>query len=206
MLVVTNVCKALSLPQKTLAVSNYIFFAAKAESKIEPDDVVLVSSVVSLACKACETLRPLEKILQLVSKQYSVEISQSIAELYVTSINKTEIELSTVLDFNFEVSEIYAKLEKLCKEKRFDSIFSRRCWIVLNDIMSTPLSIYFTVDELLTCAIFVNHAANEIKDGKIMSDAEMYEAFAEKYGFATVSFDCIRFMSGELLELYSVPN
>ncbi|ELA42837.1 uncharacterized protein VICG_00152 [Vittaforma corneae ATCC 50505] len=206
MLAISDICKALHLPQKTLAISNHIFFAAKAESKIEPDDVVLISSVINLACKICETLRPLEKIMHLASKHYSIEIDQSIMELYTTSINKTEIELSVVLDFNFEISEIYTRLERLCKEKQFDSVFSRRCWIMLNDIMQTPLSIYFTIDELLTCTIFTNYVASELKNEKTMDDVEMYEIFSEKYKLTTASFSCIEFMSNKLLELYSTSN
>lgn len=201
-----HICKALFLPQRSSSISYYLFFAEKAECKIEPDDIVLVSSVISLACKLCETYRPLEKILKTTADYYAVSLDAGILELYSTSINKTEIELSIILDFNFEISEIYTHLENCCKEKQVDSVFSRRCWIMLNDIMTTPLPIYFTIDELLASLFFINFLASELKNKMELSEQMMYDVFIEKYGYASVPFDYLEFICGKVLDNYVISK
>lgn len=202
-LAIASICKTLVLPQKTLAVTQHLFFATKAESRIEPDDVVLISSAVSLACKTSETLRPIEKIVQAVAKIYLLDIDEKLLPMYVEAIANTEIEIAVIVDFDFEITEIYTKLEKLCKETHLDSTSSKRCWIMLNDIMRIPLSIYFTIDELLTGVLFINYSYNTIKAGNTAGDCDSYMKFIESTGLALVKYTCIRFVGLHLLNTYS---
>jgi len=201
---IATVCKILCLPQKTLATSQYIFLAAKAECRIEPDDIVLISSAVSLACKVSETLRPVDKILQVVARLYSTDVDHQLLPLYTEAITHTEIEMSVIIDFNFEITEIYTRLEKLCKEMHLDTSSSKRCWIMLNDMMQTPLPIYFTSDELLTCLLFINHLYTEPKGDTTLKDAEAYRLFIQKTSLKPVLYKCVRFICAQLLSLYKV--
>lgn len=202
--IISSICKALYLPQKTLAISYYNFFAAKAECKIEPDDVVLVTSSIDLACKICETIRPVEKILKLTADMYAIEIGKDLVEMYIHSINITEVEISIVLDFNFGIADIYAKLEKICKEKKLDSAISRRCWVFLNDIMTTPLSLYYTIEEILSCTIFITFVIAEAKKCADVNDEEIYSIFIKAYGFTNLTFECLSSLCTEVLNIYSL--
>lgn len=200
--VIEKTCRMLFLPQKTLAISCYNFFAVKAESKIEPDDIVLITASIDLACRVCETSRSTEKILKIVSNFYSVEIEAEILSLYIREIYATEVDVMVILDFNLEISEIYNKLERICKEKRLDTVMSRRCWIVLNDIMRTPLPLYYTIDEILATSIFINLLALE----KEQSEEESYRKFSKEYCVKEVAFECIYFICNELLNNYSIND
>ncbi|KAM0681553.1 hypothetical protein GINT2_000066 [Glugoides intestinalis] len=205
-LIISNICKTLCLPQKTLSISYYNFFAAKAECKIEPDDVVLVTSAIDLACKLCETIRSVEKILKLTAGMYAIEIEKDLVSMYVNSINITEVEISIVLDFNFGIADIYTKLEKICKERKLDSIISRRCWIFLNDIMETPLSLYYTIEEILSCTIFINFVIEEAKKSDELNDEDIYNAFVKAYGFTNLTFECTSSLCIEVLNIYSLSD
>lgn len=200
----TTVCKTLCLPQKVLAVSQYIFLAAKAECRIEPDDIVLISSAVSLACKISETLRPVDKILHVVAALYSTEVDQQLQSMYIEAITRTEIEMCVIIDFNFEITDIYTRLEKLCKEMHLDMSSKKRCWIMLNDMMQTPLPIYFTIDELLICLLFINYGYTELKGDTAVKDEEAYKAFIQKSMLAPVAYKCVKFICSQLLDLYNV--
>lgn len=203
--ILLSICRTLYLPQRTLAISLHIYFVAKSESKLEPDDVVLMSSAIDLACKICETQRPIEKILHLAGKNYNIEIEHEIVDLYIVSINKTEIEMAAILDFNFEITEIYNKLERMCKENQFDSLLRKRCWITLNDIMSIPSSIRYSINEIITCTIFINYCVSyKLIDEPLYNDMEIYAIFANRLGIIRVSFETIKAICTRLFKLY--PN
>lgn len=201
---ISRICKTLRLPQRTLSVSCYNFFAAKSECRIEPDDIILVSASVSLACRVCETLRPVEKILQLAGEAYSIEVDLATRQLYLDSVNKTEIDISYILDFDFGISEIYSGLEAVCKKKRFDSLFSKRCWILLNDIMLTPLSIFFTSREMILASVFLNYLASSPEATKQDSGgSSLFMLFSSTLGFEGSSFPAAEFISNEILDYYA---
>lgn len=200
---VSKICKNLRLPQRTLSVSCYNFFAAKSECRIEPDDIILVSASVNLACRVCETARPVEKILQLAGEEYSIEVDQTTRQLYLDSVNKTEIDISYILDFDFGISEIYSRLEAICKKGRFDSLFSKRCWILLNDIMLTPLSIYFTSGEMVLASVFLNHLASLPEATRLDASCHsLFTLFSDMVGFGDESFPAVEFIGSEILDYY----
>lgn len=202
---IARICTLLSLPQKTIAVSYYNFFAVKSKSKIEPDDVTLVSSAVDLSCKMCETIRATDKIIRLTAEFYLIDITEpDIMQLYIAAVGKTEIEILYFIDFNFEMTEIYVNLERICRERDRSPLFRKRCWILLNDILSTPISIYFTIDELLACTLFINFVVERFKPQNYTENDAMYSHFISTFDeFSNVTLECIDLMFDEVMSLYS---
>lgn len=201
---ISRICKTLRVPQRTLSVSYHNFFAAKAECQIEPDDIILVSAAVNLACRVCETARPVEKILRLAGEAYSIEVDQITRPLYIDSVSKTEMDIAFALDFNFEISEVYSRLEDVCKKGRFDILFSKRCWVLLSDIMLTPLSIYFTREEMILASVFVNYLASLTESEKNVSEHSLFMQLSRMLAFEE-SFPAVEFVADEILSHY-VPG
>lgn len=199
---IADICKALHLPQKTLSISWYLYYAIKAESKIEPDDVVLVSAIINLASKLCETIRPVEKILHLVTKKYKIEMDPSILELYIISINKTETETVCIIDFDFEITEIYYRLEKLCIANKFNALLSKRCWITLNDIMSFPFAICFTIEEILVCIVFINYACTELISKSTDSLYDIFNRLTSNVYLPRIPYDYIEPICEKIMLIY----
>ena len=198
---VMKICKLLHLPQKTLSISLHNFFASKAEIHIEPDDIVLSSACISLACKMCETIRPIDKILQYAANHYNLEIEQEFKPLYIDCIHKTEMDICTILDF--DIPDFYVKLEAICKEKNLESVESKRSWIILNDILATPLSIYFTVSEIVYSSILITHIARNSKHDKFeIPNDEIILNFISHFQLEESHSAALEFISLEILEIY----
>lgn len=202
---ISRICSILGLPQKTIAVSYYNFFAAKTKCKIEPDDVTLVSSAIDLSCKMCETIRTTEKIIKMTAELYSIDtVDSDIMQLYITAVGKTEIEMLHFIDFNFDITEIYVHLERICKDKEQTPLFSKRCWILLNDMLSTPISIYFTVEEILASTLFINFVIEKFKLQNYTENHAMYKCFVSTFEeFSDVPLECIDLIFDEMMSLYS---
>lgn len=202
---ISKICSMLGLPQKTVAVSYYNFFAAKSKCRIEPDDVTLISSVVDLSCKMCETIRATDKIIKLTAELYSIDtIEPDIMQLYIPAVGKTEIEILYFIDFNFEITDIYVNLERICKEREQSPLFSKRCWVLLNDVLSTPISIYFTIDEILACTVFINFVIEKYKLQSYTENDAIYKSFIATFAeFSNISLECIDLMFVEIMALYS---
>jgi len=202
--IIIGICKELCLPQKTLSFSCFSFFAAKEEIRIEPDDVILVTAAINLACRACETGRSVEKILHMAAREYSIEIDSNTIEMYLKSVNRTEMDISMGIDFNFQVTEIYSELERFCKQQKLDPIISKKCWILLNDIMATPLCVFFMPLEMICSVVFLSYATaicDELDTGA--SDYQVFlKIFYEKIVFKPAYWPAIKFISGEILEIY----
>lgn len=198
-----NICRELNLPQKTVSFSCHSFFAAKEECKIEPDDVVLVAASIGLACKICETQRNPEKILHIAAYVYNIELDSTIIKLYLDSISKTELEISIALDFNFKIAEIYTELQKICKNNGIDPVICKRCWVLLNDIMLTPLSIFFTSSEIISATIFLVVLASVDNIDQSMDNYKCFVIYFSKiYTFKNLFWPAISFISNELLDIY----
>lgn len=205
---ISKICKAIRLPQKTLSLSFYLFFAAKMDNNfIEPDDLTLMTSVIDLACKTCETPRSPDKILDLIANSLTIELFPELTKMYKDAINKTELDICKIIDFRFEITEIYQKLQLMCTTYKIDPISSRRCWIVLNDIMKTPMCIYFTIEEILAAATFTIFVAKEYtRQNLIISNEELYYNFCKEYEIKNISLECMKFMYNQIMIMYRLVD
>ena len=61
-----NACKMLHLPQKVISSILYLYFHAKKDLQVEPDDIVIAAASINLATRVFESFRPIEKIIQRV--------------------------------------------------------------------------------------------------------------------------------------------
>lgn len=203
-LILTRLCKFLSLPQKTLSFTWYLYYAVKEDEYfLEPDDVTLFASILNLASKACETQRSSEKILEFTSKIFSTELDSEISKLYKTAIDKTQVDICEVIDYRFDMIEIYSKLQLFCLNFQLDHLSSKRSWILLNDVISTPLCIYFTIEEIIANVFFIIFVSSELAvDQKPLVNDKFYEKFREKYKTFDVPFECFDFIYNYMLDFY----
>lgn len=160
-----RICMMLRLPQKTVATALFNFFSAKKDIQLEPDDIVLHSACINMACRMCETHRPAEKIFEYASYQYALESTQELRAMYIACISKTELDVCVVLDFDFEIPDFYGTLESACRELGLSSNYSRRCWVFLNDLLMTPISVFFPVQEIVFGCLLVEFAATRAREG-----------------------------------------
>lgn len=203
-----QVCSCIGLPQKTISFSWYLYFAIKEDNFfLEPDDMTLFSAIIIFACKACETQRSPDKIIELTAQAFSIELDPEIFEMYKAAINKTQVDLCEAIDYRFEIIEIYNKLQTFCLNFKIDAAFSKRSWILLNDMMSTPVCIYFTCDEIIASIIFINFVATEsINSSESLSNKELYEKFLEMYSLQSISLECIEFIYNYILNFYQISK
>lgn len=202
--IIDKICKDLCLPQKTISISFYLFYAAKDKIPIEPDDIVLIASCINLSCKMCETHRRLEVIFEAACRYYSVVTEKSIIDQYFDCIGKTEIEISLILDFDYRMSEIYIKLSAICSATEENVEFITKSWIVLNDLMITPLCIYFTIPELLSAALFMTYLFELKKENKKFRDLkELFKSFTESHYIECDSFPIISYLTNEMANIYT---
>lgn len=196
---IIDICKILKLPQKTISISHYNYFIVKEECQIEPDDPIMFSASIDLACKICETSRCINKILECSANSCRMEIDATLTNKYIEEIYNCEVDIAAVLDFNSEIAEIYNRLQQLCKQEKFDQIFSKRCWIYLNDIMLTPIPMYFTVLEIISSAIFLAFLAN-CQNSE--DDFELYKIFFKEHNFEIPLWTAVEFICKEMLDIY----
>lgn len=198
-----HISKELVLPQKTLSVAFHLLYVSKDELGIEPDDIILFTAIVNLSTKISETSRPLEIIFKTVCNCFRIDVPDSIKSNYYDSIAKTEIDICIIIDFNFEMSELYTKLEMACKKHKFDQSFSKRAWIFLNDIMSTPLSAFFTTNEIITAALFLSYTLSySSKSKEIISNKQLFSMFLDVCSSECKTFLAIEHIADEIITLY----
>lgn len=210
--VLVRICRMLYLPQKTVATALFIFFSAKKDIRIEPDDVVLQSACVNMACRVCETHRPTDKIFEYASYQHALGGSPELRTMYIESINRTELDICVVLDFDFEMPDFYGKLESVCREMGLPPSYSRRCWVFLNDILMRPVSIFFTVQEIVLGCMLVEFVAAKKREGASLGEAPeagevegnegFLSVFAEQAGVVDADRLALEFVALEVCEMY----
>lgn len=203
--------KMLHLPQKTLATALHAFFVAKSAIKIEPDDIVLQCACICLACRMCETHRPAEHILDCASHQHAVEIPAELKAMYMECISKTEVDVCITLDFELEAPDFYGHLESICKSHGLDTNYSRRCWIFLNDILMRPVSVFFTVPEIVYSCLLTEYVARKYNDGngeesmeegQIADNRHIIQAFADWLNIEAADACVLEFILSEILSIY----
>ena len=203
-----KICRLLHLPQKILGVSIHNFYHAKAQIQIEPDDIVLLSACIDLACRTSEVVRPLEKILGLVACHYALDVPDDIVPMYIECIDKTEVDICLCLDFDFNFPDFYGRLETLCKENVLNMSYSRRCWIMISDILTAPVSLFFSVDDVVIGCIFVEFVANQVrlnrkdKRNAAAVDEDVVRSFSEFLNMPERNAEEYLFISAELLRIY----
>lgn len=199
----TRICKELAIPQKTLSVAYYLLYVAKAELMLEPDDIVLISAIINLSSKICETYRASSIVFKHVTSYYEMPIEDSMKKLYNDAIAKTEIDICVLIDFDFEMADLYNRLQHVCKINKFDQFFSKKAWVFLNDIMTTPISAFFNIPEIITSALFLSFIVEFlVKSNAKLSNKEIFSLFVDKYSPECNSFVVIDYISNEMLSMY----
>ncbi|KAI4291258.1 hypothetical protein PAPHI01_0532 [Pancytospora philotis] len=209
-----RICRLLHLPQKTVAVVLHVFFMTKHTIDIEPDDAVLHSACISIACKVCETHRPCDRILDCAALLYAVEMTPELRPMYANCIAHTELSVCYALDFDFGLPDFYGLLKRVCRENSLPTDYSRRCWVMLNDILATPVSVFFSVEEITLgaiCAEWVSAAAHKEAGGPTAGSAlpvgnsEVVQAFLASLKMPELQFsdEAIAFVALEICALYS---
>lgn len=200
--IIQKTCRALLLKQKVMSFAFYLYYAAKDTLRIEPDDPILLTAVINLACKAFESIRPLDKIFEHICKNYDIQLNQDIFDRYLRETSICEVDICEGIDFNFNMVKIYQNLETRCKLYKLDSLFSKKCWVMLNDTLRTPISIYFTEEEIIDAIFFLNFFIQESsKSNTTMTNSEVYSSFTNLYNITT-DLRCLEFIAFHILEMY----
>lgn len=201
----SSICKLLRLPQKTIATALYMFYAAKHSLLLEPDDLILYAACVSLSCRTCETHRPVEKILSLSALSCSVEVSPDTRPLYIDCVNKTEVSVCVCLDFELEPPDYYGLLHRLCRENSLSTEYSRHGWVFINDILTSPLIIFFTVPEVVLGGLLLEYSVRterEDEPGMIATDEQLAREFLRFMGIADTNEQAVLYVALELMRRY----
>lgn len=199
-----HLCKSICLPQKTVSFSLFLYYAVKDDIHfIEPDDLTLFTTILSLSCKVCETHRPIEQILESNAKHFSTDLDSEITRMYYDAVYKTQVDICEIIDFRFDLADIYSKLQSICSNYRLDHMFAKRSWVVLNDMMCTPICISFTCEEIIYGVLFIIFVALESENNEQkLLDAEVYEKFCKYFETRHISLECLKFLFDYILDLY----
>ncbi|KAI5170505.1 hypothetical protein PAEPH01_1491 [Pancytospora epiphaga] len=216
------VSRMLFIPQRTISTALFCLFTAKRHLRIEPDDIVLHTACISLACKLCGTHRTVERILGFASFQYAIVINGALTEMYYDCINKTEVDICEAIEFDFEVPDYYKELNEMCQKKKLAGSYNKRGWLMINDVVCTPLCAFFTVTEIVLAVLLVQYLAietinenskesggivieNSVKElGEIESNASLISGFIEFMCSDTseISEEAVEYILLEICELY----
>lgn len=200
-----NTVTSLHIPQKTLALALKLFHIVKQNIRIEPDDVVLNSACISMACKISEIRMPLMKILQFASKILSIEVEEDLHPLYFDSIQKTEIDICLLVDFDFMMPDPYECLETVCQRKDLPTSYRRVAWIILNDITLLPVSATVPVHEIVYTCIFIQYLAEQSeKRTEIVEDRAAGLEFINWMREPDISVDQLILLSHAIISFYNL--
>ncbi|KAI5150467.1 hypothetical protein ENBRE01_1511, partial [Enteropsectra breve] len=200
------ICKKLFLPQKTHAAIQYLYFASKFGLNVEPDDIVLFTSCIDLACKVGNVFRGTEKILAVVADYCEMKIDETILELYYNCINKTLVDICTLLDFNLELPDFYTTLENACKSCDAPTITKKRCWVFLNDVLTLPISLFVHEKEMAAAVLIMeNMIADSNEDDEQWND-EQFSSIMAQHNMQSLEAQHIKFVISELYKLYAAQR
>lgn len=199
-----KVCKLLRLPQKTIAAATFLYFQGKRYLQIEPDNIVLGAACINLATRILETFRQIEKILQYCATVYNIEVDPEIIPMYIECINKTELDICIIIDFDFELPNFYEFLEYVCKDSHLDIESKRRSWIILNDILTTPIGMFFTVQEIVYSCLCLSYTIKNIRSKDFLpSNKSLFERIMEDLKIdEIIEIKAIDFICSEILYIY----
>ena len=215
---VVSICHMLHMPQSVVVVALYIFYTAKYSITLEPDDIVLHGAVISLACRIAENPRSTKHILSAAASIHNISLDSDLAEMYISSIEKTQMDLCICLDFDLEAPDFYTELDRCYAGRKAhtkcfagaegdsDGLLSlRRSRVFLNVVFFTALPIFFTATELAMGCLFLEHAAqsdrfkapNTPADDSWLGDIFMGDEWDE-----SIEPSAVLFIANELMQLY----
>jgi hypothetical protein len=137
---IIEMCKKAGCSQKTVQYSVYVYkmyllhFPNKNHKRND-----LISSSISLGCKISD---------------YIIDIS--------TSNESIELEMCVSIDFDFNIKDIYKRVEYFINKYNIKKNIAQYLWILINDSMYLPLKKESEKDNLIIGCIHLSYIINKI--------------------------------------------
>jgi transcription initiation factor TFIIIB Brf1 subunit/transcription initiation factor TFIIB len=195
---IVSICKTLGVPQKSIYSTVEIYYRYAVATQRCENIISVVSACVMLAGKITNTLRSLQKILHACHEYYNVEDDEEAFEENYRDAISIELNICIAIDFDFQVSDFYGCLEKLCGECCIDKGRAQTIWIILNDTVYLPLVLAFCARSVVVSCMFIACMIDECRANR-MCDLSLF-----KHKHRNIDFDIsdVLFVTGEIISLY----
>lgn len=196
-----QLAKMVHLPQKTVGIALQLYHISKRDLRIEPDDVVLHCACLNLACKISDLRFAISKIFTAAIEQLDMDVDGNIVSLYIDSIHKTEADICLIIDFDFNMADVYETLERICEEHLLPARYRKVCWILLNDSLQIRIIIDIPVEKLIYACIFIQFIS-EKDDKNYKDDITLAKDYIEWLNITNITADELIDIGHRVMSLY----
>lgn len=202
-----NICKKLNMGQKVISVVFYNFYNARSNLSIEPDDVILYSTIIDMAFKMVDVSRPIEPIINQVAEYFNQSINESDMKLYLETIYISQLNYLIESSCDIVPPFPYNQFIDVFRQNKFPTEIYEQSWIFLNDlIVYTPAIFIFSETECIYSAIYIAflliYGSNTSGETEVQNLASCEANFKIKFKLSEDDTAVIYFLSDQLVSIY----
>lgn len=202
-----NICKKLNMGQKVITVTFYNLYNARTNLSIEPDDVILYSTIIDMAFKMSDISRPIETIVNQIAEHFNQPVNKSDMKVYLETIYISQLNYLIESSCDIIPPSPHDQLVNVFRQNKFPSEMYEQSWIFLNDlIVYTPAIFIFSETECIYSAIYMAFLLTYGNDTSSISETTSLESceadFKLKFKLSDNNVTTIHFLSDQLVSIY----
>lgn len=204
---IIKICSALSIPKKILCVVIYNFYLARSILWVEPDDIVLYTSIIDISYKEMDGCKSQEIILQKCLLHFLIDATDEELELYKEHICEFQLNFLYLTKCDLTPPNPYDEIEKIYNQHEITKELQETTTTFLNDLaFFMPSVLYFTPYECACACIYLTFLLKQkdfytfIKQNEEEKDTDKF--FENTFDLNNETVLAVNFLSNELLVFY----